>query len=362
MKHHCDELAMSIQITYKKRTTQNKFASDVKFHIDIKNDFPNSPPEVFCISNFIYPTLFDNRNLINSILSEEWKPTNSIEQIIDLIPALCERVLENNTNKYLCYYGEYKIDQVYDINHFLCNSELSFFKCLQFLKCKSANKAEKMRKERYIILSDVYFLLFDPAPNFKNMAKLLFWGDIRYLRITKTDNYHEEEKAHSYILEWLNDNSKIISFEILFANSFINNNFVMNPIQDFIDAVDKKSNKLKDNFRVFHEDYFKSSELLTNANLSFDNLNSLIKYNENKFSVYKNAYLAKSLVLLYKKVYAYYKKFNDSNANAYEIKIQNLNNKDFEHKVIDNYEIKYDIKNNYKLSRSYSNTYHEDFV
>jgi len=53
----------------------------------------------------------------------------------------------------------------------------------------------------------------------------------------------------------------------------------LNPIQDFIDIVEKKSNKLKDNFKVFHDDYFKSNEFITNSNLTYENLNSLIKYN-----------------------------------------------------------------------------------
>jgi len=79
--------------------------------------------------------------------------------------------------------------------------------------------------------------------------------------------------------------------------------------------------------------------------------------------MYKNSFLANNLIMLYKKAFAYHKKFNDSNVNIIENKIKYLlNNKDFENKIIDNYDIKYDNKNNFKLSRSYSNTYHEDFL
>lgn len=336
----------------------------MKFSIEVRRDFPNTSPEVFCISNFIFPTLFDNRNLTISVLGNEWKPSNSIEEIIELIPQFCERVLENTSNKYLVYYGEYKIDEVYDINHFLSNSELNFFKCVQFLKSKSSNNFLKLRKERYIVLTDVHFLLFDPAPNFKNMAKLVFCGDIRYLEITKTDNYHENEKAHSYVLEWLNDNtSKIMSLEVLFLNSLVSQTFMLNPIQDFIDAVEKKANRLKENFRAFIEDFNKPIDLILKSTASFENLNSFIKYNENKFSLYKNSFLANTLVMLYKKMYSYYKKFDEATAKIYENKIQGLlNNKDYDSKVVDNYDVKYNIKNNYGLSRSYSNTYHEDFI
>lgn len=352
---------MTVSVTYKKRTPQNTSVSDVKFNIELKKDFPNASPEVFCISNFIFPTLFDNRDLMVSILGNEWEKTNSIEDIINAIPTFCERVSENTTNKYLVYFGEYKINEVYDINHFLSNPELNFFKCVQFLKSKSNNNSNKLRKERYIVLSDVYFLLFDPAPNFKNMAKLIFWGDIRSLTITKTDNYHENEKALSYVLEWLNDNTKIISLEVLFFNSLISQNFMLNPIQDFINAIENKSNKLKDNFRAFHEDFLKANDFFVNFNLG--NLKSFVKFNENKFSLYKNLFLAKSLIMLYKKLYLYYKKFDEAIANSYDVKIKNIdNNKELDNKVIDNYDVKYNIKNNYGLSRSYSNSYHEDFV
>lgn len=363
IKQNCEERALTISINFKKRSAQNKFAIDLKFNIEIKRDFPNTSPDVFCISNFIFPTLFDNRNLILSILGNEWKPSNSLEEIIELIPLFCERVLENTSNKYLVYYGDYKNDEVYDINHFLSNSELNFFKCVQFLKSKSANNAYKLRKERYIVLSDIYFLLFEPAPNFKNMAKLIFWGDIRNITITKTDNYHENEKAHSYVLECLNENSKIISLEVLFFNSFVSQNFMLNPIQDFIDAIEKKSYRLKEIFRVFLEDFYKPNDLVLNSSASFDNLNSFIRYTENKFSLYKNSFLVNYLVMLYKKLYSYYKKFDEITAKSYENKIQTmLNNKDCENKVIDNYDVKYNMKNNHCLSRSYSNTYHEDFV
>lgn len=363
IKHNCEDRALTISVNFKKRTSQNKFVSDLKFNIEVKRDFPNTSPEIFCTSNFIFPTLYDNRNLIPSILGKEWNPSNRLEELIELIPQFCERVFENTTNKYLVYYGDYKIDEVYDVNHFLCNSELQFFKCVQFLKSRNTNNSYLHKKERYIVLSDVYFLLFDPAPNFKNMAKLIFWGDIRYLTITKTDNYHENEKAHSYVLEWINENSKIISFEVLFFNSLVNQNFMLNPIQDFIDAVEKKANKLKENFRAFLEDFYKPIDLIFKSPSSLDNLNSFIKYNENKFSLYKSSFLANYLLMLYKIVHSYFKKIDEATAKNYEKKIMSLQiTRDLDNKIIDNNDVKYNIKNNYGLSRSYSNTYHEDFV
>ena len=169
---------------------------------------------------------------------------------------------------------------------------------------KSLNNPESLiRKERYIILTDIYFLLFDPAPNFKNMGKLIFYGDIRQINIIKTENYHENENAHSYDLTWRKEEKEIINFQILFCNSFINTSVSVNPIQDFIDSISRKSNKLKDNFKVFQEDYKKPIDSLLNKNGNLDNLLNLIRYYENKFSLIKNGYIANNLTILYEMVW-----------------------------------------------------------
>ena len=335
----------------------------MKFHLVTNKNFPNNAPEIFCISNFTYPSLYDQRDLFFSIMGKEWKSDYMIENIIDLLPDFINRIHENNINKNFIFYGNYDLNKVYEINNFLLNSELGFFKCFQLMKSYGNNTNEKLnKKERYIILTDIYFMLFDPAPNFKNMGKLIFYGDIRQLNITKTEDYHEDENAHSYILTWKKEDKNILNFQILFCSAFINSNIFINPIQDFIDSVNRKSNKLKENFKVFQEDYKKPISILLNSEDDFDNLLNLSKYFDNKFSLVKNSYIAKNQIILYEIIRNYYLEKKDSKAKEYFSKIKTMKDfKDLDNKIPESYDVIYNITNNYQLSRSYSNIHNENY-
>jgi hypothetical protein len=285
-----------------------------------------------------------------------------LENIINSLPDFIDRIHENNSNKSLIFYGNYYLNYVYEINDFLLNSELGFFKCFQLMK--SLTKSDHIiHKERYIIITDVYFMLFDPAPNFKNMAKLIFYGDIRQLNITKTENYHQRENAHSYILSWSKEDKIILNSEILFSNSFINTNISINPIQDFIDSVNRRSKKLKENFKVFQEDYKKPIDALSNKDGYFENLIGLSKYYDNKFSLVKNNYIVKNQIILYEIIFKYYFDRKNFKAEEYFNKIQYMKNfKEFENKIPDSYEVIFNFINNYELSRSYSDSYNENYI
>ncbi len=71
------------------------------------------------------PTLYDSRNLLYSIINHHWVKASSLTEMIDGIPKFIKRVEENKINNVLAYYGDYKIDKIYEMNDFLGNSELS---------------------------------------------------------------------------------------------------------------------------------------------------------------------------------------------------------------------------------------------
>jgi len=77
----------------------------------------------------------------------------------------------------LVYYGDYIIDHIYDLNDFVANNDLLVLKVSQKFK----KKDNVTCRSRVIVLSDVYFLLFDPVLENLNLGKLLFWGDIKQL-------------------------------------------------------------------------------------------------------------------------------------------------------------------------------------
>lgn len=134
-------------------------------------------------------------------MGHNWLKSNTIIDIIDKLPEFIAKTEENEQNKILVYYGDYTIDQIYNMNDFMLNAELVFTKVKQRFK-KKETKNKFVLKDRYIVLTDIYFLLFDPVPDRKNFAKLLFWGDIRQILSNRVLNFSDE----ILLIDWRNDN------------------------------------------------------------------------------------------------------------------------------------------------------------
>ena len=90
--------------------------------------------------------MFDCRNLLFSIINHHWVKGSNLVEVIEKIPDFINRVNENNKNKILVYYGDYKIDKIYQINEFLANNELSTFSILNTKNFLNYNKKSQTEK------------------------------------------------------------------------------------------------------------------------------------------------------------------------------------------------------------------------
>jgi hypothetical protein len=131
-----DKRSIIIIVKFRKLTERNPFASDIYFYIHLSERFPEKAPTVYCHSNvnqkltkFTYPTLYDNRNILLNLLIHPWQSNSKVTDIIENIPKFLRRISRENKEKIFTYYGEYVINDIYDINEFLINAELQFFKC-----------------------------------------------------------------------------------------------------------------------------------------------------------------------------------------------------------------------------------------
>ena len=233
------------------------------------------------------------------------------------------RVTENFTLNNLVYYGDYIIDSVYDINKFLINDELNFFKCCQYQEGKKSNS--KIGRDRYVIITDVYFLLFDPEQNSRNYGKLLFWGDIRQL-LNNKPGYIAEEKLDSVILEWKNGNEVQISFELVFKDS---------TIEEFLNITKSKIEKITNKFKMFQDDISKSGDQInsyTYANKDY--LVNLIALKEKLLRRTQSIFIINELISLYQKIIEILSEKNDMDYKMYLEKLHALlNNKDVQDKI-----------------------------
>ena len=242
-----------IILKFKRKTEYNIYElNDLYFSITLDDKFPDVLPYVRALSSFSFPSLYDNSNLYHSILlfkesninSKNKDPSLIIDDIISGIPLFLQNIKKNEENKIFYYYGEYFLDEIYDINDYLSDENLKLYRTSQIVK--------KNEFKRFIILNDVYFLLFDPLPDSNNYAKLVFMSDILLLNDAKKD---ENEKIVHF--EWKNNKNEDIKMTFKFEEKFFN---------EFLSTKHSKINKL----------------------LSHYDMNSNNNYNTNGFQISKS--------------------------------------------------------------------------
>ena len=220
-----------------KNTEYNPYKDlDIYFSITLDDKFPESLPIVKCITNFSFPSLYDNSDLYKSIclfkisdtIKKEEEPFSIIEEVILGLTPFLEKVKKNEEEKNFFYYGEYLLDEIYDINGFFSSQKNEFFRVNQNIKGEKLNK--------YIILTDVYILLFDPVPDVFNYAKLIFFADIMSLNDIK------EEKNEKLIYLEFNDDNRNIKLCFQFEKKY----------DDFIKGKNERINELKSKYKIFN--------------------------------------------------------------------------------------------------------------
>ena len=220
-----------------KNTEYNPYKDlDIYFSITLDDKFPESLPIVKCITNFSFPSLYDNSDLYKSIclfkisdtIKKEEETFSILEEVILGFTPFLEKVKKNEEEKSFFYYGEYLLDEIYDINGFFSSQKNEFFRVNQNIKGEKLNK--------YIILTDVYILLFDPVPDVFNYAKLIFFADIMSLNDIK------EEKNEKLIYLEFNDDNRNIKLCFQFEKKY----------DDFIKGKNERINELKSKYKIFN--------------------------------------------------------------------------------------------------------------
>ena len=110
-----------------KNTKYNKKNIDITFLIVVKEDYPNSPPMIYCLTELNQNLdIFDVRNIQKNLIPE-WSSHYTINNIIDQLFPFIENFDYQINKKLLPSIGEYYIQStVYDINDFLLNENINF--------------------------------------------------------------------------------------------------------------------------------------------------------------------------------------------------------------------------------------------
>jgi hypothetical protein len=218
------------------------------------------------------------------LIGYQWQTNSKIAEVIKNMPLLIRRSIKDSKEKILTSYGEYGLNEIYDINEFLINMEIHLFKCTV--------EHEGHPEERYIIVTDIYILIFIPVFHLKNYAKLIVMAELNEmhsLKIVKEMNEKDEQKT-GIILEW--ESTKHFD-DVIIMNS--------GHIHQFKDLIRRMVKRYNDSFIYFSEDLHKhSTPNIIKSNIK--RLTDIIEYKEKCYLEDNNTELRSDLMLLYQRI------------------------------------------------------------
>ena len=207
-----NETKIIINVKIKEKTSINHRNFPIFFDIILNPPLQFSEPEVLCKSNFCFPSLYNNKNLLKCICDKYNVRIPIIKRINSLITNFSYFInyYEILIKKYkiLFYLGEYNNKRLYNINDFLLNNNNKIFKL----------KTDFFSKKNYIniflIITDYNIILIKPSDKFKNKGTIFYIGnliDVSDIHIIKS--FENEEGIQNILFKFLiNENVNYLKF------------------------------------------------------------------------------------------------------------------------------------------------------
>ena len=195
---------IELEISIPESLTQITFP--IKFILKISKDFPKEEPELYCITKFCYPHIYDGRNLIDEVLKSKW--VNNIYNLDTIINRIPKFIIEFNSSLedgYLLLVGKYKINQIYSTER-IKQFPIYIKNVKENIKIK--NKNTKVNK--ILTISDLSFCLYEKEN--KQYSKLTFQSDLSNLISIKRNT---EFNTITFIWKKKDNDKEKIDIEII---------------------------------------------------------------------------------------------------------------------------------------------------
>lgn len=295
--HYCQKKIVYFIVFVYKNTDINPFLIDIKFGIEL---IPDKVPYVRVMSDFTLPALYDNRNIYYCLTNRHeyrynLRDLNKLNFILkDLVSYGISNFLycikENIQIKAFVFYGEYELGWTYNINDFLENDKiLKFYRINQVLKNGDF-------EERYLILTQLYFLEFKPNEKDKTFATLILIKILKDIKFTYKESFNNKLNRKTLLLNLENINNKKLNSSIelsLIDKNDIENKKTEEIIIDeyylFQEEIEKKQKEIDfEKFCIIIKNYkplfnHRSDNLSSKDISEYD---KLIEYNEKLFKYY----------------------------------------------------------------------------
>lgn len=207
-----NETKIIINVKIKENSTINYRNFPIFFDIILNPPLQISEPEVLCKSNFCFPSLYNNKNLLKCVCDKYNVRIPIIKRINSIIINFSYFInyYEILIKKYkiLFYLGEYNMKRLYNVNDFLLNNNNKIFKL----------KTDFFSKKNYIniflIITDYNIILIKPSEKFKNRGTIFYIGnliDVSDIHIIKS--FENEEGIQNILFKFIiNENVNYLKF------------------------------------------------------------------------------------------------------------------------------------------------------
>ena len=226
--------------------------------------YPSRPPKLYCLSPFCSPSFSDGRDFLENII-QEWRDDMDITSILQIIPMFVKSYMEDVD---MWFIGRYYLGSRYDYKLFDQKNYL-----IKNVKENVSINGKYIKFPKILIISDIYFLLFDQEKWNRNNLVLTFWASINSIKWIKKvlvnniiliyftqrgkkDKYYEMILSNSEndteIIDYLLDNMKKYGMTFNENNGNNNNNIVVHkklPFEDIINS-NRENNNNKNNIDI----------------------------------------------------------------------------------------------------------------
>ena len=196
------------QDTFVKELTED----EIEFKLVINTSSLKLTPKLYCLTPYCFPHLADGRDLYKELRNSKVKSSGiSLENLVE---DLIEFIKINFERGGLIFCGNYYLGEKYDLRILQKGCE-NIINVKQNLVLNGKNS----RFNRVLVLSDVYFLLFEQEKWSKNNLILLFWSSINNI-----EKIQKVKDNKTLILHWTTkekENAYLMSLIIPDRGSFI---------------------------------------------------------------------------------------------------------------------------------------------
>ena len=293
----------------------------IRFLLQIKSTYPETPPLLFCISRFCIPELCDGRDFLEDTLQMKWDKNNCfLKLIISQIPSFVQRYLNyingmNNISNIILkrrMFGKYYLDSIY---------ETSIIKYIPYLYFNSISEivsfdGKNMNcEDRKILITDNFLLVFCTKSLYEiDKLKLIFVGPITSLLYIR--QFYKDEIV---LLKWIIKGKGLQSGNYIMQFKTKDGDYIVDTL---IDNLSKRAINFKVTNKINGNIKREGAVPMVEINLVEEEVKNLEKKIKNKENITKES--ISILINLYEKAIQYYSALNDKRFEIFIKKIHEV--------------------------------------